>query len=261
MLEIVEGPAAVLYGAGYPGGVINFITKQPQFGRLPSTVDFEFGQNNLRKVIIDENQAWGDKAAVRIVGGWENANFQRYYTFDKNFDITPALKVSPFKSGNLTVEVEDSYNTQSSMYNCNSWLYPGGWFNAYQNPSLQLEAAAGITTTNASGYTPAQQYQQRIFTNGGSATYEGDNLNTIPGVTGCQNNTAGLPSITTAMMSPNGYYNNLGGVRVSDPKWNVHNRGALLNVDNNIFSLIVAASPTSWLDLHYTYSKSAELVQ
>jgi outer membrane receptor protein involved in Fe transport len=256
-VEIVEGPAAVLYGAGYPGGVINIITKQPQFGRLPTTVDFTFGQNNERKVVFDTNQAYGDKAAVRIVGGWENSAGQRYFEFDKNFDITPAIAVSPFKSGNLKITVEDQYQTNSSIYNSQGWFFPGGWFNSYYNASPALEAAAGITTTNAAGLTPQQQYQNRIFNS--APNYEADNINTIAGVTGGANNTAGLPSVTSALLSPNGYYNNLAGLRVSDKKFDFRNRGSVVNLDNNIFTMTVAASPTSWLDLHYTYSKSAEL--
>jgi len=268
-VEIIEGPASVLYGAGYPGGVINMITKQPQFGRLPTTIDFTFGQNNERKVIFDTNQAFGDKAAIRVVGGWENSNGQRYFEFDKNFDITPEIAISPFKSGNLKVTVEDQYQVQSSMYNCAGWYYPDNWFNSYYNPSNALMNAAGITTQgpNGAGLTPVQQYQARIFNSYGN--YANDNNNAAQGVnltpvvnggnpTAAQN-PAGLPQLTTAMLSPNGYYNNLSGVRVSDPHFNFHNRGAQVDNDDNIFTFTVSASPTSWLDLHYTYSRSAEL--
>jgi outer membrane receptor protein involved in Fe transport len=249
-VEIIEGPAAVLYGAGYPGGVINMITKKPTFGRIPTTVDFTFGQNNERKVIFDTNTVYGSKAAVRIIGGWENQNGQRYFEFNKNFDITPEITVSPFKSGNLKVTIQDQYQVESSMYNCNGWFYPGDWFNSYQNPSAALMSAGG-QTGNVAGY------QARILNSANN--WAADVFNSTPGNIGGQNNIQGLPSYTTHMLSPNGYYNNVQGIRVSDPHFNFHNRGAQIDNDDNIFTMAVAASPLPYLDLHYTYSRSAQL--
>jgi outer membrane receptor for ferric coprogen and ferric-rhodotorulic acid len=250
-VEIIEGPAAVLYGAGYPGGVINMITKKPTFGKIPTTVDFTFGQNNNRKVVFDTNQVYGSKAAVRIIGGWTNANGQRYFESNKLMDITPEITVSPFKSGNLKITVQDQYMLQSSMYNCNGWYYPGNWFNSFYNPSAALMTAGGQTTLAG--------YQARILNSSGN--YAADSINSLnPGViTGGANNNAGIPSYTTSMLSPNAYYNNVAGTRVSDKHFNFHNRGAIIENDDNIFTLAVAASPLPYLDLHYTYSRSAEL--
>jgi outer membrane receptor for ferric coprogen and ferric-rhodotorulic acid len=260
-VEVVEGPAAVLYGAGYPGGVINFITKQPQFSRLPTTVDFTFGQNEDRKVVFDTNQSFSDKAAVRVVGAWTNSQGQRHFEFLKNFNITPEIAVSPFKSEKLKITIEDQYMQNSDNFNCNGWLATGSWFNAYYNPSNALMQAAGIVTTtnNGAGLTPQQQYQYRIFNS--QANYLGDVVNSIaPGViTGATNNNAGLPVYTNSMLSGAGYYNNTTGQRVKDANFNFHNRGAQVDEDDNIFTMTVAASPTDWLDLHYTYSRSAEL--
>ncbi|MFD2136441.1 TonB-dependent receptor plug domain-containing protein [Novosphingobium resinovorum] len=32
-IEVLKGPASVLYGRGDPGGLINIVTKQPRFER------------------------------------------------------------------------------------------------------------------------------------------------------------------------------------------------------------------------------------
>lgn len=276
-VDIVEGPAAVLYGAGYPGGVINMITKQPQFGRIPTTIDFTFGQNSLRHLVFDTNQNFGDKAAVRVIGGWQNSYGQRRFEFDKDVNFTPEIAVSPFKSGQLKVTIEDQYLQSASLYNCAGWEQPNGWFNAYANPSPALMAAAGITTTNGAGLSPQQQYDYRIYN--ASSTYGTDNANMVQGVnlttpgtvynaftgvtttnvSGAGANPAGLPTYTTAMLSPWGYYNNLGGLRVKDHGFNFHSRGSTVNNDDNIFTMNVQASPTQWMDLHYLYTKSVEL--
>jgi outer membrane receptor protein involved in Fe transport len=41
-VEIVKGPAAVFFGQGYPGGVINYISKKPSFTEIPTTIRHSF---------------------------------------------------------------------------------------------------------------------------------------------------------------------------------------------------------------------------
>jgi outer membrane receptor protein involved in Fe transport len=279
-VDIVEGPAAVLYGSGYPGGVINMITRQPQFGRIPTTLDFTFGQNAFRHFVFDTNENFGDKAAVRVIGGWQNSYGQRHFEFDKDVNFTPEIAVSPFKSGQLKVTIEDQYLQSQDLYNSAGWIYPTGWFNSYYNPSPALMSAAGITTTNAAGLTPLQQYQYRIYNSqGGETNYGTDNANMLQGVnnttpgtvynaatgittsnvSGAGQNPQGLPTVTTAMASPYAYYNNLSGLRVKDKAFDFHSRGSDDENDDNIFTMNVQASPTQWLDLHYLYNKSVEL--
>jgi outer membrane receptor protein involved in Fe transport len=248
-VEVVEGPAAIFYGAGYPGGVINLVTKQPQFGRIPTTMYFQFGQNNSRKGVFDENQAYGDKAAMRVVGGWQNGADpgQRDFELFKNIDFSPSVSIMPFKSGRLKITFEEQYLKYLENYNNNGWFYPTGWFLAYGNPSTALMAAAGITSTNSAGLTPTQQYQARIFpAAAGYGTWGTDyqNLNHDPS----------LPVYTS--LSPYGYYNDLSGNRIQDTHFNFHNRGSQYDNDDNTVTGVVAASPTDWLDLHYTYTRS-----
>jgi outer membrane receptor protein involved in Fe transport len=40
-VEVIKGPAAVFFGQGYPGGVINYVSKTPQFTKIPSTISVQ----------------------------------------------------------------------------------------------------------------------------------------------------------------------------------------------------------------------------
>jgi outer membrane receptor protein involved in Fe transport len=51
-VETIKGPAALLYGQTQPGGVINYITKNPST-RRSNTVRVSFGSNDLRRAELD----------------------------------------------------------------------------------------------------------------------------------------------------------------------------------------------------------------
>ena len=107
-IEVVQGPAAVFYGAGYPGGVINIIPKQASLNRIPTKVSYIYGQSHQQKILIDNNTVLSDKAALRITGGWENRGAgQRHFEFMKNFDIDPSLVVVPFANGKVKMTLRD----------------------------------------------------------------------------------------------------------------------------------------------------------
>ncbi len=65
-VELLQGPASVLYGEGAVGGAINVVTKQPTFG--PTTYDglFSYGSFNTVNAGIGMNTQLSDKVAVRV---------------------------------------------------------------------------------------------------------------------------------------------------------------------------------------------------
>jgi iron complex outermembrane recepter protein len=51
-VEIMKGPASVLYGSNEPGGIVNFVSKRPQFD--PSrTVSLTYGSYDTRRAVAD----------------------------------------------------------------------------------------------------------------------------------------------------------------------------------------------------------------
>ena len=96
-VEVLKGPAAVLYGRGSSGGLINRITKKPQaesFAEATLTV----GSYDLKRIAIDANQG-GDTVAFRLTGAVEDSGSFRDQGFVERSSIAPSVS---FKLGSDT---------------------------------------------------------------------------------------------------------------------------------------------------------------
>lgn len=230
-IEVVKGPASVFFGAGYPGGVINYITKQPVFAKIPTTIQYVFGDNNLNRVIVDNNTELSKKAAMRIVGSWENSSGARNFEFNKTNSITANIALNPFDSGKLKVTFEIEHYESNFNVNQGDWIYPSGWFAAYQAPSAALIAASGVADANA--------YKTRIFNSLGN--YMAD-----------VRKAANDYSIATYTSVQRGaYYQDRNNNRIHDEGFNYSDRGDVSKNYVDTPSATVEFSPFSFLDGRY----------
>lgn len=233
-IEIVKGPASVFFGAGYPGGVINYITKQPVFGKIPTTLQHTYGDNNLNRVVLDHNVQFSKKAAMRVIGSWENSGGERNFEFTKSNSLTANMTLVPFDSGKVRITGE--IETYDSKLNKNryDWIYPDGWFQAYTNPSAALISASGVANAAA--------YRTRIFAS--PANYIAD-----------VRKAAGDPSLPLYTRSIAGaYYTAADGSRIKDEGFNYTNRGSYVQNKADTTSFTVEVSPFEWMDARYVYT-------
>lgn len=95
-VEVVKGPAAVLYGRGSSGGIINRITKKPSATPVREA-ELTVGSFGQRRLAVDVGDTLGDAARFRVVGAVENADGFRDQGFVKRNIIAPslALAISP----------------------------------------------------------------------------------------------------------------------------------------------------------------------
>jgi outer membrane receptor for ferrienterochelin and colicins len=115
-VEVIKGPASVLYGGGAIAGVVNFISKTPQPGFSGNFIlnQSHIGQRNLGGYVSQRKGRWG----FSLLG---LANFQKEYDVDndnfselpynRNFTITPRLFY--FGKNGATLMLGNSY-TQST---------------------------------------------------------------------------------------------------------------------------------------------------
>ncbi len=233
-VEIVKGPAAVFFGQGYPGGVINYITKKPSFTEIPTTLRHSVDNEGGQKVVLDNNSRFSNKAAFRIVGAWEDSNGPRDFEYRKNINLTPSLTLNPLDSGRLKINLEVEHLVSSSNQNDWDWIFPQGWFDAYANPSQALMTAAGSANAAA--------YQGRIFASLGN--YMADVRKST--------NDPGRPLYTS--VERGAYYLNSAGKRVHDRDFNFWSRGAHIENEVNVFTGTVDFAPTDWLDARYVFT-------
>ena len=89
-VEALKGPNAMIFGRGGAGGVINRVTKEPEFGPLRE-VSLQGGSFGNRRVAADFNQPLGGKVAVRLNGVFENSDGFRDYGRLERFGISPTM--------------------------------------------------------------------------------------------------------------------------------------------------------------------------
>src|SRR6185312_1031769 len=112
-VEIVKGPAAVFFGQGYPGGVINYVTKQPSFAKIPDTFRHSVNDNSGQKLVLDINKPLSKYAAFRLTGAWNDEQGDRRFEFRKNYNLTPSVTLVPFDSKVLTINLAMEYVNES----------------------------------------------------------------------------------------------------------------------------------------------------
>ena len=97
-VEVIKGPASVLYGRGSSGGLINRITKKP--GVDTSEVGLTVGSWGQRRGEFDVGRNFEDSGvAFRVTGAIERADSYRDQQFLEREAISPSLS---FKLGNNT---------------------------------------------------------------------------------------------------------------------------------------------------------------
>lgn len=93
-LEVVHGPAAVMYGQSAPGGLINAVTKRPRAG-MRQEVGVELGSHDRRQLTADIGGALNSSGTVlgRLTVLKREAGTQWRYLDDDRTYIAPALSL------------------------------------------------------------------------------------------------------------------------------------------------------------------------
>lgn len=103
-IDIMKGPASVLYGNGTPGGLINLSSKKPEaeaFGRFEAQIG---NYDNLRFVgdinqPLDADGRW----RVRLVGGWQKTDGFTKLTESERYHISPMIAFAPDDQTSITL--------------------------------------------------------------------------------------------------------------------------------------------------------------
>ena len=105
-IEIIKGPAAVLYGRGSSGGLINRITRKP--GADIASATLSVGSWNTKRGEFDVGGILDDEAgiAVRVTGALERSGSYRQPQFLDREAIAPSLLLHPGPSTEVLVQAD-----------------------------------------------------------------------------------------------------------------------------------------------------------
>ncbi len=93
-VEAVKGPAALLYGQSQPGGVLNYITKQPHF--QPShSVSYTIGNNNLSRATLSTTGpiGEGERFAYRVDASYHDQGRYEYFQDMQRYSVSPMFSI------------------------------------------------------------------------------------------------------------------------------------------------------------------------
>ncbi|HAU74664.1 MAG TPA: TonB-dependent siderophore receptor [Agrobacterium sp.] len=114
-VEVIRGPASVLYGQGNPSGLINLSSKRPTFERF-GEVGAQIGSFDYYQSMFDIGGpvADSDSFAYRLTGLARNAHAQTDNLQNDRYFIAPALTWQPDEDTKLTVLASYQHDNPSS---------------------------------------------------------------------------------------------------------------------------------------------------
>lgn len=93
-VEIVRGPASVLFGQGSIGGLVNLVSKTPDF-TTRGELSLVYGSFDRKEVLGDVNLALADNLAVRFVGRARDADTYVDHVPDDRVMLAPSIRWQP----------------------------------------------------------------------------------------------------------------------------------------------------------------------
>jgi iron complex outermembrane recepter protein len=197
-LEVLKGPAAILYGAVEPGGIVNIVTRQPQ-SQPAYSMQEQIGSFGLSRTTLNATGPVTQDGSVlyRLDTSYENGGSQTDFVSNRTFFIAPVVQWNIDPSDQVKV----AYTYRSFEYGQNYGFLPtlnGVVIN--NNPHLNYGASSPLTeTTNQVALTWTHKFdndwsfKQRILYNDISSDGAGILANNIvPNTFGVTPNPSGL---------------------------------------------------------------------
>lgn len=103
-VEVLRGPASILYGQANPGGLINQISKRPTFDAF-GEVGVQIGSYDYYQTMFDLGGPVGEESdfAYRLTGVARNAHDESGFLDNDRYYIAPAFTWKPDEDTSLTV--------------------------------------------------------------------------------------------------------------------------------------------------------------
>lgn len=157
--DVSSGPNAVLFGLGAQGGTVALTGKRAGLKRDRTSVKNTYGSWDYRRSEIDSNQVLlPGKAAVRLLGLYQDAEGWRRWDLHESRRLTAAVALQPTKTFSLRASLEAGNTADTAPLNWNAEDQVTRWFDAGQ-PIADGAAVTGTSrlSTSSNRYTFYEQ--------------------------------------------------------------------------------------------------------
>ena len=104
-VEFLKGSAALLYGNVAPGGIMNLVTKSPNF-KTGGEFTMQAGSYNFYKPSVDVYGAFSKSIAYRFNGSYENSKSFREYVTKNRYYVNPSLLFKVSNKTEITLQAD-----------------------------------------------------------------------------------------------------------------------------------------------------------
>lgn len=117
-VEVLHGPASVLYGAASPGGLVNMVSKRPTDEAFHA-IDVQVGNHDRYQLGFDIGGPVNHDGTVlyRITGLARDAGTQTDHIDDRRFAIAPSFTFKPSRDTTLTLLTSLQHDPDGGLFN------------------------------------------------------------------------------------------------------------------------------------------------
>ncbi|MDZ8264279.1 TonB-dependent siderophore receptor [Nostoc sp. ChiQUE01b] len=154
-VEVLKGPASVLFGAIDPGGIVNTVTRQP-LSEPYYRLEFQAGNRNFYQPIIDFSGplTTDKKVLYRLIAGYETQDGFKEFTGSEQVSVAPSITVNFSEQTSLNLYYEFSRATLNTGTSFSDVIRPDGSFITPRNLfTSYLNTKDASYQTQRIGYT------------------------------------------------------------------------------------------------------------
>ena len=93
-VQLVRGPASVLFGAGSLGGIVNMVSKRPEFAPA-GEISLRYGSHDRKEALLDVTGPISSTLAGRLVARYRDSASQTDFVPDDRVMVSPSLTWAP----------------------------------------------------------------------------------------------------------------------------------------------------------------------
>ncbi len=167
-MDYARGPNSALFGTGSISGTANVVLKSARLGQNRNEVRLEAESWGGVRATVDLNHKLGEKAAVRLVGTWQDTNTWRDWENTRRKGLSPSLTYQLAKNTKLTV-ISEFYEQERTAGHVALNDSFSGWdgvktYSGLQPANLPTQTPFGASRigTNVLVWSPASGVRENV---------------------------------------------------------------------------------------------------